>query len=790
MGNLCTERLVDKDGEDRAPTHEEALLGLGTLVPKLGEVGAEVVVCFGRYALNYLRGYEPGGEVPWLTMEVANGLPWWSPVLGCWLFGVTHPAAGLRQPNKLQATWAGLVALKKWLSTERGQGPVVDTVEVDYRVGVPEELPSCVGLDTEGTKADPWCIQVAVAPGRSWFIPRGSADELRLLLERDRPLVVFHNANWDLSVLRALGIDILDIGLEWYDTYLAAFNLKVEPYGLKGLAPRHAGMYLESWEKAIGKYREKVAQAYLQRIMDEVMMATALELRWPQPADLGRKKPLEWRLANLLNRGEVEGDCVERWGKLCEESPELVAPALAMLGPMPPLRLEDVPQDELVAYSCADPDATLRIYPTMKRMVREEGLDEVVAMDHARLPLINAMQEEGMLFDHAAWTGLKAGLEEEYREVVATIHQVVGYDINPGSGDQVAEWCRQEFLRSGRCGLTKMTKTRTRESTDDNALKAIRGDHVAIELFLLEREIDTLLERYVWPLPGFIQPDGRLHPSLRPDLESGRLAAQDPNILAFPKRSARGKQIRSLFVAPEGHVFGSWDYSQIELRIAAEEAGDGEMLRAFAEGRDLHTSTAARLLGVPEASISDATRYPFKTLNFAILYQGSPERILEEFLANGITSYSLAGVTQLLGDWFLLYSGVKRFLDEKAREARRTGRVRDRWGRVRYLPGAMLEGRGWPCEYLREKAERIAGNHPIQGGAQGLISRAMGRLCRRPEWLRPVLQVHDELLMCFPEDRRSEADEIMTAAMLADQPMFGVPLKVSSKFGANWGALD
>jgi DNA polymerase-1 len=323
-------------------------------------------------------------------------------------------------------------------------------------------------------------------------------------------------------------------------------------------------------------------------------------------------------------------------------------------------------------------------------------------------------------------------------------------------------------------------RLKTGPSTDVEVLEKLAEQHELPRLVLEHRSLAKLKGTYVDALPQLIDPaDGRIHTTFnQAGAATGRLSSQDPNLQNIPVRTEISRRIRAAFVAPPGRRLLSADYSQIELRILAHYAEDPALLEAFRLREDVHARTAAETFGVPTGEVTPDMRRVAKVLNFGIAY--------------GLSAFGLARRLDLppaegqaiIDRYFARYAGVKRWLDGTVARAREEGAVRTLWGRRREL--ADIRSRN-PA--LRQAAERMAVNTPIQGTAADVVKVAMLRVdeALRREGLpaRLLLQVHDELVL--------EVDEaaVERLAALVRRSMEGaaelrVPLEVEVGHGRSW----
>jgi DNA polymerase I len=285
-------------------------------------------------------------------------------------------------------------------------------------------------------------------------------------------------------------------------------------------------------------------------------------------------------------------------------------------------------------------------------------------------------------------------------------------------------------------------------------------------------------------LPKLIHPEtGRLHTSFsQTGTATGRLSSSDPNLQNIPVRTELGRQIRAAFVAEEGRILLSADYSQIELRIMAHFSKDPVLTAAFRNGEDIHARTAQEVFGVGPLAQTAEHRRAAKAINFGIIYGLSPYGLSQQL---GIEQKEAA---QFINAYFARYRGVKEYLDRTLAETRKTGEAKTLFGRIRPIPEINS-----PQMQLRNFAERTALNSPLQGTAADLIKLAMiaidERLRERKFEARMILQVHDELLFEAPKNEKSELEEIVREEMEGVYQL-DVPLAVEIGSGPNWRDLE
>jgi DNA polymerase-1 len=320
-------------------------------------------------------------------------------------------------------------------------------------------------------------------------------------------------------------------------------------------------------------------------------------------------------------------------------------------------------------------------------------------------------------------------------------------------------------------------------STAADVLERMRGKHPVIDLILEQRELAKLKSTYVDALPKLINPrTGRLHTSYnQTGTVTGRLSSSEPNLQNIPIRTPLGRQVRRAFVAGPGQALIAADYSQVELRVMAHVSGDAGLLSAFARGEDIHASTAAAILGLPLDKVTSDMRRLAKTVNFGLAY--------------GQTAYGLAqatGLTQpeaedFIKTYFERFPKVREYIDLTKALATRQGYVETLLGRRRYFPELQPGSRA--THNVRQSAERMAINAPIQGTAADIIKIAMIRLHRalreRGLQARMILQVHDELVVEAPDEEAATVASLMRQVMESAFDLKAPP-KADLKIGQNW----
>ena len=473
---------------------------------------------------------------------------------------------------------------------------------------------------------------------------------------------------------------------------------------------------------------------------------------------------------------------------LGEKAAELPALALSKLGveiavPERPSAkrslFTEVNVAERVRNACAEVRAIDGLRSLLQSELEQQGL--MTLFSEVEMPLVAVlagMERNGVALDKGLFQEMSQGLGRQLVSLENQIYAFAGHHFNINSPQQLGTVLFSELkLPGGR-------KTKSGYSTDASVLDGLKASYPIVKLILEYRQLAKLRSTYIDALPSLVNPGtGRLHTTFnQAATATGRLSSSDPNLQNIPIRGDLGKQVRRAFVAAPSCVLVSADYSQIELRILAHLSQDERLLTAFREDKDIHASTAAEVFGVPMTGVTPDMRRVAKVVNFGIIY-GMSDYGLEQ-----ATELSRDQAAQFIAAYFQRYPGVKSYLESTKQKARVRGYVETVMGRRRYIPDLDSGNR-----QVREAAERMAINMPVQGTAADIIKVAMVNLQRgidrRGFKSRLILQVHDDLLLESPLEEAEQAKallgEVMSGAM-----QLSVPLKVEVKVGKNWGEMD
>ena len=383
------------------------------------------------------------------------------------------------------------------------------------------------------------------------------------------------------------------------------------------------------------------------------------------------------------------------------------------------------------------------------------------------------MEEAGVRVDLEFLRELSVELTKECGELEARIHAAAGERFQINSVPQLRKILFEKL------GLTPVKKTKTGPSTDADSLQKMAADHPIVEELLRYREVEKLRNTYADTLPPLVGPDGRIHGSFNQTVATtGRISSESPNLQNIPLRTPGGREFRRAFIPAEGCELLIADYSQIELRLLAHLARDPGLIEAFQRDADVHTTTAARVFGVPEDEVAPFQRRFAKVVNYGLAY--------------GMEAYGLGQrmdiptdqAKEILDAYFASFPNVSSFMETTVKEARSRGYTTTLMGRRRLLPELSSDN-----FRIRQMGERMAQNAPVQGGAADIFKLAMVNLAaeleERAMRSRMVLTVHDEVVLEVPLEEHDTAVEVVRRVMESVVTL-EVPLKADIATGFTW----
>ncbi|WP_211130377.1 DNA polymerase I [Serratia surfactantfaciens] len=442
------------------------------------------------------------------------------------------------------------------------------------------------------------------------------------------------------------------------------------------------------------------------------------------------------------------------------------------------LTFNQIALEQAAPYAAEDADVTLQLHLAMWPQLKQsaELLTVFNEIEMPLLPVLSHIERTGVLIDPAILSAHSQELAKRLAELEVQAHELAEEPFNLASTKQL----QAILYEKQKLPVLKKTPGGA-PSTNEEVLAELALDYPLPKVILEYRGLAKLKTTYTDKLPLMINPvSGRVHTSYHQAVTAtGRLSSSDPNLQNIPVRNEEGRRIRQAFIAPEGYRIVAADYSQIELRIMAHLSQDEGLLKAFAEGKDIHRATASEVFGVPLDKVTSEQRRSAKAINFGLIY--------------GMSAFGLArqlgiprGEAQRYMDlYFERYPGVLDYMERTRQQASEQGYVSTLDGRRLYLPDVRSSN-----GMRRKAAERAAINAPMQGTAADIIKRAMIEV---DAWLqgqekplvRAIMQVHDELVFEVHESVIDEANQRIRQLMEGSMTL-AVPLKVDVGVGMNW----
>jgi DNA polymerase-1 len=451
------------------------------------------------------------------------------------------------------------------------------------------------------------------------------------------------------------------------------------------------------------------------------------------------------------------------------------------------ITMAEVPVERVAEYACEDADTTWRLVEVLDpELDQAQARTLFEALEMPLVPVLVRMERHGIAVDGALLAQLDRELERAMATAEDQVHRLAGEVFNLNSTKALGQILFEKLAIHERAGVQKPKRTQTGYSTDAATLEQHYSEVEIVQQLLEYRELMKLRGTYVEALPRFVNPrSGRIHCSFSQiSAATGRLASSEPNLQNIPVRTERGRRLREAFVPrgprgeTEGFVFLAADYGQIELRVMAHLSGDELLRQAFADGQDIHASTAAVIFGVEPSQVDRTMRSRAKVINFGLLYGMGPQRVARE------TNMSVPEAKQFIERYFASFPTVRDWMERTLAEAREKGYVETLLGRRRKIPDIDSKN-----SRQRSFAENAAINTPVQGSAADIIKRAMidvdRRLLETRSPARLLLQVHDELLFELPESE-VEATTALVRECMEQAVALDVPLEVDIGVGRNW----
>ncbi len=437
--------------------------------------------------------------------------------------------------------------------------------------------------------------------------------------------------------------------------------------------------------------------------------------------------------------------------------------------------------DDILSYTHTNtlPEAK----KVLEKTIKDQELSYVV--DKIEIPLIpitKAMKEVGIKVDVERLKDLGKKYHTELDSLEKKIWKIIGQEFNISSPKQLGEML---FVKMGLKAKNQKKTASGGFSTKESELEKLKDEHPVARLVLEYRELSKLLGTYIDTIPTQVDENSRLHSDfLQAGSATGRMASQNPNLQNIPNRTLLGREIRKSFIAEKGWKLVSFDYSQIELRIAAFLSGDKKLIEIFKKGEDVHTAVAMEVFGVGADEVTKEMRIKAKTINFGVMYGMGVTALQKNIKTNREEAQ------KFLGRYFSQFSGLAEYLEKVKRETEQKGYTETFFGRRRYFPDIHSK-----LPFMKAAAERMAINAPIQGTEADIVKLAMIEIDKFLEKkdlkdeARLLLQVHDELVYEVKENLvKSVAMEIkkIMEAVIDPQKILGITISANASVGDNW----
>lgn len=402
-------------------------------------------------------------------------------------------------------------------------------------------------------------------------------------------------------------------------------------------------------------------------------------------------------------------------------------------------------------------------------------------LDEVELPVIPVlwqMEKNGILLDVAELRQVSTEIDTALAELTETMKKEVGFDINLNSSVQVGTFLAEKLM-------VPLKKTKTGKYATNEGEISQYADSVPFVQKLLEyRELAKLRSTYIETLIAAVAEDGRIHTTYSQVVAStGRLSSSNPNLQNIPASTGFGQKIKSCFKAAPGNVLVSFDYSQQELRILAHLSKEETLLKAFQEGRDVHTTTASEIFHVPYSEVTKEQRMIAKTINFGVIYG------MSSFGMSAQLHIPVDTAQKFINEFYSTYPSIRTFYEEFLKEGAKTGSVETILGRRRFV----FESEG--KKTIDNSMRRVLINYPIQGSAADLMKKAMveihEQVIEKNDDVKLLLQIHDDLVFEVKNDKKSLEDFVKKVhAIMCEVYPLSVPIEVDVKVGENWGQMQ
>lgn len=441
--------------------------------------------------------------------------------------------------------------------------------------------------------------------------------------------------------------------------------------------------------------------------------------------------------------------------------------------------------DDILSYTRTNNLVDAR--KVLEKIIKDQNLSFVVdEIEMPLMPIVKKMTELGIKIDVDRLEKLSVKYHAELASLEKKIWKIVGEEFNIASPKQLGEML---FVKMGLKAKNQKKTASGGFSTKESELEKLKDEHPIAGLVLDYRELAKLLGTYIDTIPKMVDANNRLHSEfLQAGSATGRMASQNPGIQNIPNKTELGREIRKSFIAEKGYKLVTFDYSQIELRIAAFLSGDKKLIEIFKEGKDVHTAVAAEVFGVKPEMVTKEMRSKAKTINFGVMY-GMGVTALQKNIGT-----SREEAQEFLDGYFNTYGGLAQYLERVKHETAQKGYTETFFGRRRYFPDIHSK-----LPFMKASAERMAINAPIQGTEADIIKLAMIEIDKfltqknLKDDVRLLLQVHDELVFEVKEGIiESVAPEIkrMMEDVIDVKKTAGIVMKAEASAGSNWAETE
>ena len=440
-------------------------------------------------------------------------------------------------------------------------------------------------------------------------------------------------------------------------------------------------------------------------------------------------------------------------------------------------RVEEEPAQGMLDFDASTEKDKTRAAEQLLELTKIPKLKDIYFnFDLPLIPVLYKMENHGIKISRPYFEELAKEYSEQVAKLEQEVYDLAGVTFNVNSPVQLSEVLFEKM----QLPTKGIKKTSRGFSTGVKELEKLRELSPVIPKIMEYREAAKLLSTYILPFPEVADGEDKIHTTFTQNVTAtGRLSSVAPNLQNIPVRTEEGKRIRAGFVAPEGRMFVSADYSQFELRLAAVLSGDTALVDDFNSGVDIHTKTAADVFGIPMEQVTKNQRRAAKTINFGVMYGMSAKGLSDA------TGMNVAEARKFIDDYFEVRKPIREYLDKVLKQAREEGYVETYYGRRRPTPDVKSSN-----FVVRQAAERAAQNMPIQGTEADLMKRAMIETNRLlPAGADLILQIHDSLIVECDAGQVEKVSEILKKTMEGIAPELKIKLAVEVTSGANWGEL-